>query len=1674
MKKISIIFAALFVAVNSFAAVNYELNGGVTNDDNWLGKADMWAAFCADAGISVGTLDEVKANKDPFTLICGKLLDANVTTIMGIEKWDWLEAYMMEIQNADANAVTLVEDSASAGWRYALAAFFVEGHRTSWPKSADFSMAGKVEAFMPAWQHGFANPTEPTAEFVLNAPYLEGKTFDGWYATADFSGEKVLTVNAETTGTLYAKWIDYVSTVAEVRALADDTEATTAGVVNFVSGKNIWIQDATGGILVYASETPACEVGQKITVKGKKVMYGGAPELSGAAITSTEAGELFAVTAFEGLGALVADSLEHKYFAARVTVPGVTIVEYDSYNNPIVADAAGNQAKCYKMVLDPTVYPVGTKVTVTAVAGWYNGFQFVGNAADIVRPVVGKKENFTYPARHNGKYNLENNWVISNMEGNYAANKPGSHDMVRGMVAKDGIMYFINRETQSITRVDAATGEMLDPLVLQGTDTLFNTLQEDGTWKVGCTYGYNDIKFDQAGNCLIGGMLITGTTTCQTFYIYTVDLETGVCTKLIEDVLWETPGLDGVQFRFDAFGCAGDVTKNGVVMAADANSWNVYRWLITDGVAGKGEQIELSYESNYETLGTAPQIFPQDENGELFYVDGFNTFPMLFYINSDKIAYAIDDFNNVPTYNLVWNNKDEEIYMNMGVNGLAEFKVGNDYFLLMGATTTSGNPSSSFALYKFANEDRSFDGLEPLWYFPTKGMGTTTNGFRLAMPSVEVVDDHTAKLHVYFGNNGYASYTLTVQQDTVSEIPSKAITVKAKVPVEWTDTIMAWVWPTGGDGREVAPTREGDWYVVTENCDTLNIIYKNGSGWKGDIYQTVDMKFAENTCVEVLYNNEGKADYEVVDCESEVVPSFLTYELNGGVTNDDNWLGKADMWAAFCADAGISVGTLDEVKANKDPFTLICGKLLDANVTTIMGIEKWDWLEAYMMEIQNADANAVTLVEDSASAGWRYALAAFFVEGHRTSWPKSADFSMAGKVEAFMPAWQHGFANPTEPTAEFVLNAPYLEGKTFDGWYATADFSGEKVLTVNAETTGTLYAKWIDYVSTVAEVRALADDTEATTAGVVNFVSGKNIWIQDATGGILVYASETPACEVGQKITVKGKKVMYGGAPELSGAAITSTEAGELFAVTAFEGLGALVADSLEHKYFAARVTVPGVTIVEYDSYNNPIVADAAGNQAKCYKMVLDPTVYPVGTKVTVTAVAGWYNGFQFVGNAADIVRPVVGKKENFTYPARHNGKYALENNWVISNTEDNFAANKPGANDFVRGMAAKDGIMYFINRETQSIVRVDGKTGDMLDPIVLQGTDTLFKSQTINAEGETVWADGTTLPYNDIKFDQAGNCLIGACMTGATTCQTFFIYVVDLETGVCTKLIEDVLWENPGLDQVQFRFDAFGAAGDVTKNGVVMAADANGSWNVYRWLITDGVAGEGEQVAVLLDPAVDQSLYINAAGYGTAPQIFPQDEEGSLFYVDGFNTLPMLFYGNPEEGAVLIDDFINAPYGTKVWNNAGHPIAMNANFNGLVEFQVGEEYFLLMAATGTAVTPPSCFALYKFADEDRAFTGLEPLWYFPHNGLGTATNGCRTAVPSVEVVSNTEAVLYLYAANNGYASYTLTIHGEDSDVTTGMDSVSDSSLECLKVLRDGQLIILRDGVEYNAQGAKL
>ncbi len=393
MKKFLFLWVALIATLNMSAAVTYELNGGVTNDYGWQSKGDMFAAFMTDAGATdFETLDYYMQQEDPFgPNICTKLTDASPAIAM-TEKWGWLETYIMQAHTDQAadGASTLTAGGSGTAWRYAVGAFFISRQRTSWPRSADFTELGKDSVYIPTWQHAYANPTEPTEAFTLNAPYKKDAVFGGWYTTADFSGTAITTIDATTTGTLYARWYEHMAT-AEINKATDGTLVAVTGVVNYVRRNNVYIQDETGGTLVYTAETATCSVGQKITAIGQKATYAGAPEVKEAQIIATETGTLSAPK-YITLADLVADK-DWKFFGQRVRVLNVVIDSYDKYSNPTVTDGT-NKALCHYMVLDSTQFPVGTAVTLTGIAAYHNQFQFTGNANDIA--ILGQYNNKDY------------------------------------------------------------------------------------------------------------------------------------------------------------------------------------------------------------------------------------------------------------------------------------------------------------------------------------------------------------------------------------------------------------------------------------------------------------------------------------------------------------------------------------------------------------------------------------------------------------------------------------------------------------------------------------------------------------------------------------------------------------------------------------------------------------------------------------------------------------------------------------------------------------------------------------------------------------------------------------------------------------------------------------------------------------------------------------------------------------------------------------------------------------------------------------------------------------------------------------------------------------------------------------------------------------------------------
>jgi hypothetical protein len=182
------------------------------------------------------------------------------------------------------------------------------------------------------------------------------------------------------------------------------------------------------------------------------------------------------------------------------------------------------------------------------------------------------------------------------------------------------------------------------------------------------------------------------------------------------------------------------------------------------------------------------------------------------------------------------------------------------------------------------------------------------------------------------------------------------------------------------------------------------------------------------------------------------------------------------------------------------------------------------------------------------------------------------------------------------------------------------------------------------------------------------------------------------------------------------------------------------------------------------------------------------------------------------------------------------------------------------------------------------------------------------------------------------------------------------------------------------------------------------------------------------------------------------------------MFYVDGFENYPILF---DMDGVVL--DFFDMQDSVcvgLVTNRNGKTRA--TGHNGLAEFELGGEYFLLMAGANTANSPASTFVLYKCKDENRVFAEMTQMWEFPYDGMGNVSNDVRTAVPYVLKVDENTVKFCVYTNNNGYGVYTFTGTGE-----VGVENITtNASTAVEKQVVDGQLYIIRNGVRYSVMGS--
>lgn len=171
-----------------------------------------------------------------------------------------------------------------------------------------------------------------------------------------------------------------ITTIKEVKEKASG-EFTVKGVVNYVNGKNAYVQDDTGAICLYGIS--GLKVGSLVTAKGTFQDYNGLLELSGATLIEKDETNTkdYGFTTFDGdeVATLVAN--HDDYECQRVILKNVTVsskadiekgkVTLSSGTSTVLVYDKNNIKNAFGDIAE------GTKVNVTAAVSDYKGLQVV-------------------------------------------------------------------------------------------------------------------------------------------------------------------------------------------------------------------------------------------------------------------------------------------------------------------------------------------------------------------------------------------------------------------------------------------------------------------------------------------------------------------------------------------------------------------------------------------------------------------------------------------------------------------------------------------------------------------------------------------------------------------------------------------------------------------------------------------------------------------------------------------------------------------------------------------------------------------------------------------------------------------------------------------------------------------------------------------------------------------------------------------------------------------------------------------------------------------------------------------------------------------------------------------------------------------------------------------------
>ena len=295
--------------------------------------------------------------------------------------------------------------------------------------------------------------------------------------------------------------------------------------------------------------------------------------------------------------------------------------------------------------------------------------------------------------------------------------------------------------------------------------------------------------------------------------------------------------------------------------------------------------------------------------------------------------------------------------------------------------------------------------------------------------------------------------------DTGNKLTVLPVGYDGTVYAIWSDMLGDVTWELNGGKVSVTlpntietaytlPTPTKDGYVFVGWYDNAkgegNALTSLPVGFKGTVYAI----WREAKVVWVL--NGGKVVKEVTTTtpgKDVEVP-----------TNDSLWTAFKAYYKTF----------YNENRADQ-PITAVATFMTQGEKILTDASSEYKWLGDYIVKVATEQGYTI-----DSEALWRWHADAFFQANQHTSWPKTADFSTAGKPEAWGGAYQlaHGGTQtetktelvevelPSKITAAYEIPTPVKDGDEFVGWYDTNDNKGNKLSVLPVGYDGTVYAIW--------------------------------------------------------------------------------------------------------------------------------------------------------------------------------------------------------------------------------------------------------------------------------------------------------------------------------------------------------------------------------------------------------------------------------------------------------------------------------------------------------------------------------------------------------------------------------------------------------------------------------------